>query len=57
MIITILSVLLLLRKDEKNSCDAAYIFWYGYFGLIDYVDEFIFLNNVQFEKDLGNLEI
>lgn len=27
-----------------------YLPWYGYFGLIDYVDEFIFLNNVQFEK-------
>jgi hypothetical protein len=24
--------------------------WAGYFGLIDYVDEFIFLNTVQFEK-------
>ena len=24
--------------------------WAGYFGLIDYVDEFIFLDNVQFER-------
>lgn len=27
-----------------------YLPWYGYFGLIDYVDEFVFLNDVQFEK-------
>jgi hypothetical protein len=26
-----------------------FIPWYGYFGLIDYVDEFILLNDVQFE--------
>ena len=24
--------------------------WQGYFALIDYVDEFIFLDNVQFDK-------
>ena len=24
--------------------------WQGYFALIDYVDEFVFLDNVQFEK-------
>ena len=27
-----------------------YLPWQGYFGLIDYVDEFVFLENVQFEK-------
>ena len=26
-----------------------FIPWYGYFGLVDYVDEFVFLNDVQFE--------
>jgi hypothetical protein len=26
-----------------------FIPWYGYFGLLDYVDEFIFLTDVQFE--------
>lgn len=26
-----------------------FIPWYGYFGLIDYVDEFVLLNDVQFE--------
>jgi len=24
--------------------------WHGYFGLIDYVDEFVFLENIQFDK-------
>ena len=27
-----------------------YLPWYGYFGLIDFVDEFVFLENVQFSK-------
>ena len=27
-----------------------YLPWYGYFALIDYVDEFVFLNDVQFDK-------
>ena len=27
-----------------------YIPWQGYFGLIDFVDEFVFLENVQFIK-------
>ena len=27
-----------------------YLPWYGYFGLIDFVDDFVFLNDVQFEK-------
>ena len=26
-----------------------FIPWYGYFGLVDYVDEFVFLNDVKFE--------
>ena len=27
-----------------------YLPWHGYFGLIDFVDEFVFLENVQFSK-------
>ena len=27
-----------------------YLPWYGYFALIDYVDEFVFLENIQFNK-------
>ena len=27
-----------------------YLPWQGYFGLIDFVDEFVFLENVQFVK-------
>ena len=27
-----------------------FIPWYGYFGLIEYVDEFIFLDHVQFDR-------
>ena len=27
-----------------------YLPWQGYFALIDYVDEFIFLENIQFNK-------
>ena len=42
MYYNILSVLLLLRKDEKIAVmQPTYLPWYGYFGLIDYVDEFI----------------
>ena len=28
--------------------------WLGYFSLINSVDEFIFLDHVQFEKEVGN---
>ena len=36
----------------KNNCDHAANFmpWIGYFGLMDYVDEFIYLDHVQFDK-------
>ena len=28
--------------------------WLGYFSLLNAVDEFVFLDDVQFEKEVGN---
>ena len=34
-----------------------YIPWKGYFDLINYVDEFIFFDEVQYTRRIGEIEI